>query len=108
MLARFAIGATIVWAAVFEFSKMMAQGHATVEDILLLFIFLELGARGTPSTTGSAILGTLSGAGSTATLGRFSLFFPIRFFAKVRGARTPDGKRKAPPERGSAASLAEN
>jgi phosphate starvation-inducible membrane PsiE len=44
LLALFAIGATIVWAAVFEFLKMMAQGHATVEDILLLFIFLELGA----------------------------------------------------------------
>ncbi len=44
LLALFAIGATIVWAAVFEFVKMMAQGHASVEDILLLFIFLELGA----------------------------------------------------------------
>ncbi len=44
VLALFAIGATIVWAAVFEFFKMAAQGHATVEDILLLFIFLELGA----------------------------------------------------------------
>jgi phosphate starvation-inducible membrane PsiE len=44
LLALFAIGATIVWAAVFEFFKMVAQGHATVEDILLLFIFLELGA----------------------------------------------------------------
>ncbi len=44
VLALFAIGATIVWAAVFEFSKMTAKGHATVEDILLLFIFLELGA----------------------------------------------------------------
>ncbi len=44
LLALFAIGATIVWAAVFAFIKMMAQGHATVEDILLLFIFLELGA----------------------------------------------------------------
>ncbi len=44
VLALFAIGATIVWAAVFEFFKMAARGHATVEDILLLFIFLELGA----------------------------------------------------------------
>ncbi len=44
LLALFAIGGTIVWAAVFEFLKMLAQGHATVEDILLLFIFLELGA----------------------------------------------------------------
>ena len=44
LLALFAIGATIVWAAVFEFFKMVAQGYASVEDILLLFIFLELGA----------------------------------------------------------------
>jgi len=44
VLALFAIGATIVWAAAFEFFRMVAQGHATVEDILLLFIFLELGA----------------------------------------------------------------
>lgn len=44
VLALFAIGGTIVWAAVFEFIKMVSQGHATVEDILLLFIFLELGA----------------------------------------------------------------
>ena len=44
LLALFAIGGTIVWAAAFEFLKMVSQGHATVEDILLLFIFLELGA----------------------------------------------------------------
>jgi phosphate starvation-inducible membrane PsiE len=44
LLALFAIGATIVWAAAFEFVKMMTQAHASVEDILLLFIFLELGA----------------------------------------------------------------
>ena len=44
LLALFAIGATIVWAAAFEFLKMLSQGHASVEDILLLFIFLELGA----------------------------------------------------------------
>lgn len=44
LLALFAIGATIVWAAAFEFLKMVDQGHASVEDVLLLFIFLELGA----------------------------------------------------------------
>lgn len=44
LLALFAIGATIVWSAVVEFFKMAAHGQATVEDILLLFIFLELGA----------------------------------------------------------------
>ena len=44
LLALFAIGATIVWAAAFSFLEMAEQGRATVEDILLLFIYLELGA----------------------------------------------------------------
>ncbi|MCB1436368.1 MAG: phosphate-starvation-inducible PsiE family protein [Rhodobiaceae bacterium] len=43
-LALFAIGATIVWSAVFSFWGMASKGHASVEDILLLFIYLELGA----------------------------------------------------------------
>ena len=43
-LALFAIGAAIVWSAVHAFIGMAAQGHATIEDILLLFIYLELGA----------------------------------------------------------------
>ena len=43
-LALFAIGATIVWSAVHAFIGMAAKGHASIEDILLLFIFLELGA----------------------------------------------------------------
>ena len=51
ILALFAIGATIVWAAVFAFFKMVTQGHATVEDILLLFIYLELGAMITATRT---------------------------------------------------------
>jgi phosphate starvation-inducible membrane PsiE len=44
LLALFAIGATIVWAATFAFFEMVEKGHASVEDILLLFIYLELGA----------------------------------------------------------------
>ncbi len=44
VLALFAIGATIVWAAALAFFDMAASGHASVEDILLLFIYLELGA----------------------------------------------------------------
>lgn len=44
ILALFAIGATIVWSAAFAFFEMTEKGHATVEDILLLFIYLELGA----------------------------------------------------------------
>ena len=43
-LALFAIGAAIVWSAVHAFVGMAAQGRATIEDILLLFIYLELGA----------------------------------------------------------------
>lgn len=43
-LALFAIGAVTVWAAVFAFLRMVGQGHASIEDILLLFIYLELGA----------------------------------------------------------------
>ncbi|AEG01686.1 phosphate-starvation-inducible E [Methylomonas methanica MC09] len=43
-LALFVIGASIVWSAVFAYAGMVAQGHATIGDILLLFIYLELGA----------------------------------------------------------------
>ena len=43
-LALFAIGGTIVWSAVHAFVNMVAEGRATIDDILLLFIYLELGA----------------------------------------------------------------
>jgi protein PsiE len=43
-VALFAIGATVVWSAFHSYLGMMAKGVATVDDILLLFIFLELGA----------------------------------------------------------------
>ena len=43
-LALFAIGGAIVWSAVFAFLGMSGKGHASIEDILLLFIYLELGA----------------------------------------------------------------
>ena len=43
-LALFAIGAAIVWSAVVAFVGMVGKGHASIEDILLLFIYLELGA----------------------------------------------------------------
>lgn len=43
-LALFAIGGAIVWSAVYAFVGMAAKGHASIEDILLLFIYLELGA----------------------------------------------------------------
>lgn len=43
-LALFAIGGAIVWSAVQAFLAMAGKGGATIEDILLLFIYLELGA----------------------------------------------------------------
>jgi protein PsiE len=43
-LALFAIGATIVWSAVHEYLNIIKAGHATLEEILLLFIYIELGA----------------------------------------------------------------
>lgn len=43
-LALFIIGASIVWSAVIAYMGMISQGHATIGDILLLFIYLELGA----------------------------------------------------------------
>jgi protein PsiE len=43
-LALFAIGGAIVWSAVVAFVGMAGKGHASIDDILLLFIYLELGA----------------------------------------------------------------
>lgn len=43
-LALFLIGASIVWSAVTAYAGMLNQGQATIGDILLLFIYLELGA----------------------------------------------------------------
>ena len=42
--ALFIIGATVVWSAVYEYIYIMQDGHAKLKDILLLFIYLELGA----------------------------------------------------------------
>ena len=43
-IALFAIGSAIVWSAFFAFLEMTQKGSASIEDILLLFIYLELGA----------------------------------------------------------------
>src|SRR5678815_2337375 len=43
-IALFAIGGAIVWSAVHAFMRMGAAGLASISDILLLFIYLELGA----------------------------------------------------------------
>jgi protein PsiE len=43
-LALFAIGATTVWSALAAFISMLNEGRADLSDILLLFIYLEIGA----------------------------------------------------------------
>ena len=43
-LGLFVIGATVVWSAVEAYIPMLESGHASLKDILLLFIYLELGA----------------------------------------------------------------
>ncbi|MBC8519019.1 MAG: phosphate-starvation-inducible PsiE family protein [Gammaproteobacteria bacterium] len=44
LLGLFVIGGTIAWSAVTEYISIMNQGYASLSDILLLFIYLELGA----------------------------------------------------------------
>ena len=43
LAALFVIGATIVWSAAHDYLEMVRAGHARLNDILLLFIYLELG-----------------------------------------------------------------
>jgi phosphate starvation-inducible membrane PsiE len=44
LLALFIIGATTVWSATAAFIGMIAQGRASLADLLLLFMYLEIGA----------------------------------------------------------------
>ncbi|MBV2120306.1 MAG: phosphate-starvation-inducible PsiE family protein [Candidatus Thiodiazotropha sp. (ex Ctena orbiculata)] len=44
IVGLFVIGATVVWSGVVAYMEMVSHGHATLKDILLLFIYLELGA----------------------------------------------------------------
>lgn len=44
LLGLFVVGGTIVWSAIFEYIDIISKGHASLGDILLLFIYLELGA----------------------------------------------------------------
>lgn len=43
-LALFGIGAATVWAAGCTFAELFQKHHATVGDLLLMFIYLEMGA----------------------------------------------------------------
>lgn len=42
--ALFVIGAMTVWSALYAIIFMFYQNYATIQDILLLFIYLEIGA----------------------------------------------------------------
>ena len=42
-VALFVIGGTIVWSAAHDYLRMIQAGRAGLDDILLLFIYLELG-----------------------------------------------------------------
>jgi phosphate starvation-inducible membrane PsiE len=44
LVALFVIGGTVVWSAIYAYIGMIEQGYAGIKDILLLFIYLELGA----------------------------------------------------------------
>ena len=44
LVGLFVIGGTIVWSAIHEYISIMSKSHAGLDDILLLFIYLELGA----------------------------------------------------------------
>jgi protein PsiE len=44
ILALFVIGGTVIWSAVEEYLIIVKAGHPTLKDILLLFIYLEIGA----------------------------------------------------------------
>lgn len=43
-LALFTIGAATVWAAGWTFFELFQKHHATIPDLLLMFIYLEIGA----------------------------------------------------------------
>ena len=43
-IALFGIGAATVWSAGVAFIGMTNKGSASIEDLLLLFIYLEIGA----------------------------------------------------------------
>jgi len=43
-IALFGIGAATVWSAAVAFLGMVSKGAASIEDLLLLFIYLEIGA----------------------------------------------------------------
>jgi protein PsiE len=43
-IALFGIGAATIWAAGWTFLELFQKHHASIQDLLLLFIYLEIGA----------------------------------------------------------------
>ncbi len=44
LIGLFAIGAATVWSGAVFFIGLMSKSHASIEDLLLLFIYLEIGS----------------------------------------------------------------
>lgn len=44
ILALFVIGGTVIWSATVEYIDIIGRGSPSLKDILLLFIYLEVGA----------------------------------------------------------------
>lgn len=44
LLALFIIGGTVIWSAAGEYLTIIESGYPSLKDILLLFIYLEVGA----------------------------------------------------------------
>lgn len=43
-LSLFIIGASIIWSATHFYVHLIQRGYATLQDLLLLFVYLEIGA----------------------------------------------------------------
>lgn len=43
-LSLFGIGASVIWSAVHFYIQLVHRGYASLEDLLLLFVYLEIGA----------------------------------------------------------------
>lgn len=44
LVGLFVIGGMVLWASVWEIVLILREGHPSIKDILLLFIYLEMGA----------------------------------------------------------------
>jgi phosphate starvation-inducible membrane PsiE len=44
LVGLFVIGGTVIWGAIHTYAEVVQKGYSSLEDILLLFIYLEFGA----------------------------------------------------------------